>query len=224
MRQFDELTDEEILDLTDEQIERYVDLACAQEGVPFLPPEPKKPEETAIEPDRSIYKVLGIEFGNKEDAQRVADLLLDCEVLATEYLPGASYKHRGASRKDATEITVDAARVFTAERWDSVRQEAQAYEAAKRQYDADMKEFKEASNRRSEASEWIYDRLQEARSKGYRRDNLRRDYERYLQLADGDERTAARFLADAHLDARDLLPELFNVEDEAAPEMAEEVA
>jgi len=197
------------MDLTDEQVQHYVDLACAIEGVPFLPPEPTKPAAPAAEPDRAIYVVLGIDFADHLDAQRVADVLLDCEVLTRKYLPGAGYQHQTVERVDDTEITVGSARVFSREHWDRVRDEVQKYGQEEEEYQADMQEYREASARRSEASEAIYERISEVHEKHYRRQTLQAAYDRYLDLADGDAAVASRFLANAHHDAQDLLPELF---------------
>lgn len=71
----DEMTDAELLGLSEEAAQQVVDLECAHQGVPFVPPEPLAPPTIAALRDVTSWTVGPYRFVNPEDANRVAALI-----------------------------------------------------------------------------------------------------------------------------------------------------
>ena len=214
MRKLEELTTDEIVALSDDDVERYIDLACAESGVPLLPPMPMPPDKPDAEPDGVVYAVGGIRFFEREDAQRVVDIANDLRRADEAYAPGAGWRHKIVTAKDDPE-TVETVKVWTPTGWDRNRNAIQKYDDAHATYDAENKEYQAAVKARGEASEWVRRTVSGAYAEHMRRQRLERDYARYLDIADGNEVVAARFLREAHSDAEEVLPHLYRAEDDA---------
>lgn len=211
MKPFDTLTEQELVALTEDEIQRYIDYACAENGVPLLPSLPPTPVTVSYEPDAKLYSVgHWLHFRHPEQAARVLEAIREAAPVETDYLSTPSGTTSTAiSARRSSSLTITSEEAFSPERAESIKSElAEAkrqedvYNKAKKAYDAAV------SERDSYASE-ILDKVSTAWETHHRREGLRRDYERYLSLADGNREIAARFLANAHADARQLLPDLF---------------
>jgi hypothetical protein len=51
IKRFEDVTDADVLELTEREIERWIDVECACEGAPLLPPMPVEPAALTILPD-----------------------------------------------------------------------------------------------------------------------------------------------------------------------------
>jgi hypothetical protein len=210
MKPFDELTDAELLELTADQIERYVDLACAEAGVALPPVLPAPPDTSGPKPDMTVYAVGGFEFSDKADALRVADAVNaarsygDARCIGHNYNAPYKWVPRETPDQQVSEracFKLETAAGLTAE-LNRRAQEKADYDKARQEYDSI--EYKRGELRREIAS-----KVQTVQATERRRARLRADYKRYLELADGRRRIAARFLKSAQEDADTLCPELF---------------
>lgn len=206
MKTFDELTDAEVLALTDAEIERYIDLECARAGVPLLPPEPgPEPEKPQADKDVTLYEVGGHSFREQEQALRVAAAINSEHPVETKYASGPGYQRIVGGPAD--EATVTTSSYFSRERWDAVGAELIAYEEAKQQWERERDEYRKAVSRRNSTVEWVVDRISTVREGERQRERYANLYLRYLGLADGDEVVARKFLLDAEPEAAKYLPE-----------------
>ena len=89
MKTINEMTDQEIYDLTDEQIDRLIITRCAKEGVRFVdePPVMKKYDYKPISPSNFFYLLEGLSIAvfNQDDAIKIAKFLSKFDLYKTTY-------------------------------------------------------------------------------------------------------------------------------------------
>ena len=208
MKRFDDLTDAEVLALTDEDVERYIDLACAEAGVQLLPekpgPAPEKPDETR---DATLFEVAGQSFSTMEDAESVMKMINGLTRLDTNYLAG-NYKDQYVSGSQS-DVSITTNSVYSALRWHGIKEEMEAYAKAKKGHDSVVSSYKDCVRERNNESNSVRERVEEVHANAHEAGRLRRHLERYIELADGDVEVARRFLLNAYPDAKEYLPEEF---------------
>lgn len=202
---FDELTEPELLALDAESIARWIDLECAYEGVQLLPPAPVAPVEPKMTPDVNVYEVAGLSFTDNNDALSAADFINARTRVTLQYVNGPRYDRIA---KPADAVSVSTAQAFSPAAWDKVKDAANAYTLLKTKYDEANKEHSATAKAREHISLRINAALDEARTAESRRERMRTNYRRYLELAGGNRTTAIRFLKAAYGNASELLPEI----------------
>lgn len=89
MKTINEMTDQEIYDLTDEQIDRLIITRCAKEGVRFVdePPAMKTYNYKPISPSNFFYLLEGLSIAvfNQDDAIKIAKFLSKFDLYKTTY-------------------------------------------------------------------------------------------------------------------------------------------
>lgn len=200
MRDFNELTNAEILALSEREIETYIDLACAEQGAPFLPPEPVEPVKPSIQSDLTVFKIGGLLIGGSDIATQILALLADTTVYEDTYLTYAvSLKApRPIGHDHYAYPKIESIAAITPTTHETVKQALEVYTAAKKKYDEEKKEYDRAISLRSGISEEIRERVYVAQADRDLRKRLRDDFGRYLKLADGNAEIAARFFAKAY--------------------------
>lgn len=208
-QRFEDLTDEQVRTLTDEQVERYIDLECALAGVPLLPATaPVKPDGVQKQKDIEAYEVGDIVFVNRVDADEIATLANHKPRLTTTYSHVAgAYEQVATAAED--DVAVKVVRHYSPQRWAQEREAVSAAARAENAYQSEVRAYDETVKRRREASEHVRRRIEDVHENYYRQQQLQREYDRYLDLADGNAEVAARFLDNAHHDAREVMPHLF---------------
>lgn len=211
MKRFTDLAEAELTALSEDDIARYIDYACAENGVALLPALPPEPKPVDYEPDAKVYQ-LGYHwnFATAEDAARVLDAIKASNMIATTYLstPSGITSTALTNRREALPgITVNDA--FSAERAAQLKDELAGAKIAEDIYAKAKKEYDSAVAERDAYASEIREKVERAWETRHRREQRQRDYERYLDLADGNREIALRFLTRAHSDTQALLPDLF---------------
>lgn len=89
MKTINEMTDQEIYDLTDEQVEKLIVTRCAEEGVRFIdePPVMKTYGYKSISPSHFFYYLEGLNIAvlDQNDAIKIAKLLSEFDLYSTRY-------------------------------------------------------------------------------------------------------------------------------------------
>lgn len=89
MKTIDKMTDQEIYDLTDEQVEKLIVTRCAEEGVRFTdePPVMKTYGYKSISPSHFFYYLEGLNIAvlDQDDAIKIAKFLSDFDLYMTIY-------------------------------------------------------------------------------------------------------------------------------------------
>lgn len=198
---FDSLSDAEVVALNDEQVKFYMDLACAEDGAPLLPPDPG-PEPEPIEKvrDVTVYSVEGIHFATQEAAQEVAALLATLPRVDLTYARGGHYSDQVA-KPDTGAVATSSTQAYSLAGWDQARERVTAHNSKVEQYEKDREAYNKAAETRSRVTEWISTRIREAHESEWTRGRMEAEFERYVALAEGDRAMARRFLLKAHPEA-----------------------
>lgn len=89
MKTINEMTDQEIYDLTDEQVEKLIVIKCTEEGVRFIdePPIMKTYDYKPISPSHFFYYLEGLNIAvlDQNDAIKIAKFLSEFDLYKTRY-------------------------------------------------------------------------------------------------------------------------------------------
>lgn len=228
MKYFREYEPDELLALTTEEVERLVDLECAHRGVALIPASPAPPTEVQAGPDVTVYNAGGAMFKDEADALKVCDLLNSLPKLETYYL-GTGYSYSGpqgvrlGDRETAESPTQST--YWTEAHHDKHRVSIAAYKEAKATYDKDRKAYESALTERTAVAEEIAAVRHTAQDELDTAALVRREFERYLDLADQSRDVALKFYLDATHFTEDFIRETlgFNAPQEALDTPAEDV-
>lgn len=190
---FADLSHEELIALSDNAIERYIDIACAEAGVRLLPdraPTPP-PAGESISGDLSLHEVAGLLFADRVTADIVARAINSAPTRYHEETDYTSRQYRKHASPADTPVEVKAYTAFSREKHEASKLAAMKHEAATAAYQE------------------IWDKVNAARALELRRGQIRRQYEHYMELADCNVTVARRFLTKAYPDAEQLYPDAF---------------
>lgn len=199
MKRFEELTREELAVLTDEQRQYYIDFACAERGIPFLPPKPADPKTKKPVRDSVLYSLNLGYFLNAIDAQDVLDYVKKkgYKLADTRYLSGPSYEIKYEPRRiENCEISrTEAYSPAVAEQYKSVIEEA---EKSKKAYEDELAEYNNVRESREKIESEIDEKISTAYSFLEKRQYYVGVFNRYLEMANNDRETAVRFFTEAY--------------------------
>lgn len=219
MKDFTELTEEEMLALTESEIETYIDLAAAEAGVQLLPPAPIAPKSIDVSFDVPTWSVGSFIFTTKSEALDVRDAVNKTKSRVDAVYAAGPYAYSGPRKVVAHDEPAEVLEArYLSE--DNAAQRAGMLadaEAEKESYAKARTNYEKILLWRNQTRTPIVTAIRDARRKAMRRLELFGDYNRYLALADNNRRVAARFLRHAHADAEELLPECFTFKEADAP-------
>lgn len=218
LKPFQNLTDEEFLALTPELIQAYKDLACAEAGVPFVPPMPERPDSKDVLPDLKVCEFPDRLVVSPDDAARITRFIEENQIQTSRlnYCGGPGYNEKISGNSD---FEFEEKKVFSIEHWDK-------FGKAKIQYDTLMKEYETAKDEREkiiskqeDETKFIDNRIEEIYQNKRNRERYIGHFNQYLELAQGNRQIAMSFLRKSYPGIEDY-PELIA---ELAPEPVEEI-
>lgn len=196
MKAFHELTADEVLALDETRIAYYVDLACAEAGVPLLPPDPgSRPAAAKAGKDVTAYAIDDVYFADAGDAAKVAGLVNSLPRLSVRYVSGPGYER--VAEKTSAPVVVKPEAYYTPETWGALGALVNAANLAQKDHDKAVAERSEISRKRDDASSSVRERIDEIRDERREFERYSAEFSRYLELANGDAEVAGRFLAKA---------------------------
>lgn len=207
MKNYKELTTEEMANLTDEQIEQYEKLICAQEGIKMLD-RPVEPISNADETKNlEIFKVNGfggyLYFTDMDEAKTVINCLKSLNTIGTtKYFADRKYFEVGPEKdynNKPVDISISSEMVYTKDKAVEIETTLKGYKEAKKKYDTDLKEYNEAYEAKEVAIKEFRELYEEAcHIMHYRQTLTRIFYRDYLPIAEGNEQIAMDFLKKAY--------------------------
>jgi hypothetical protein len=198
MNQFSDLTDEQVFQLTDEQINFYIDLECAKEGVLLLPEEvPDMPVLVKPAFDATVYQVGEFFVKTPEEAALILDALNNCKLVKLDYESETGYESKYIKMKDSEE-QVKPIRCYSPGTFAEIRTALKEFTVAKNKYEHAIKEYRDISEKRRNVSKWIMERVSEVSDKHYATERMGNEFNRYLVLSNGDTQIARNFLKNAY--------------------------
>jgi len=195
MKTIDDLTYDELVDLSSEEINHYIDVQCAMEGIPLLPEEPgNKPVEPEVSFDLKLWKLPEVCLVDKDTAELLATELTKAQRYTSSWIRGIT---RYGYEPDHSAIDATFVQATTKSLLVAHREELEKYEEEKTLYREQDNAYDKASNARSSARTHVMDVVYAAQEKQSDLARLDALFTRYLALADGDRAIAAKFLREA---------------------------
>lgn len=203
MKQITEMTEQEILSLTDEQLENLIKYGMAEEGIKILdrPKEPKYFEVPAG--DVIAYKVGGFDklFIDQKDAQSASEFILSLKKNLREDSYGKHYslKFLTSDNYGFENIgNVQPLKFYSRELIEKIEGNYSTNESLKKAYEKSLKEYNENYESAEFIREEIYDRFREVQDKYRNMEHLLNTYTGYLNIAEGNSEIAMNFLKKAY--------------------------
>lgn len=210
MKKITEMTEQEILALTEEDVQKIIKLRMMEEGIKIMD-KPEVPELFEIEPaDLKTFTIPffeGYAFTDMEEANAVAEALRNAKTLRkVEYdwnKLGSDYKH--LVKKDKynysikPDFEVNCSFVYSSELYEKISNFAVQNKVMKEQAAKDQKEYDEKIQEASGITTEIRERVSEVRSKYMRLNDLTRRFAiDYFPLSDNNEDMAIKFMTKAY--------------------------
>ena len=194
LKPFEELTDQELVELTDDMVEVYVAKACMEQGI-LRPPKPEPPlYADVLEPDVMVYGVHAgyrtlFHCSTHEDAVRaISDLHLVS--VENDYTAHVEY----AQALDVTDWEVKSKRVYSRARYEQLKGVLEANGKKKAVYEEKHEAWHVGEKQAEEIRERLYDVINAAVARFEEDRQIMKTFAKYTELSNGDKRVALRFL------------------------------
>lgn len=203
----DDMDHKQIIALTEEELNRMIDYLCAENGVPILRcPEPPG-EKPTIDKDEVIYRVEGTMFAvkDRELAGKISMFLVENSDkiynVKYDYKIGSEYEYLEPIKEQYRSNTFGAvtkADVYTRTSINQHAVELAKYKGENSDYQREKAEFEKNSEKRQRFIDEVYGYYRDHVSAENNLEHSRLEFERYLELADGDTDMAFRFYEKAY--------------------------
>lgn len=209
MKKINEMTEQEILALSEKDIQNMIKFRMMEEGIKVID-KPKKPELFEIEPaDQKVYVIPvlnGYAFTDFAEAQKVADALREAKSFRkVDYdwnKLGSDFKY--LEKKDrytydyAGDFGINEIRVYSNKLYASIVDFAAQNKAMIKQVEKDMKAYDDAYAAASDITLEIRGRVTKVREKYERLERLTHSFANdYYPLSDNNEEMAIKFMSKA---------------------------
>lgn len=193
MKPFNTLTKIELAALTDEQVQEYVDYACAEKGIPLVFTVIEQPESLKSQSDITLMSFSEFVV-DEETGKKIAQILADSNQYKKEY-------NQNSYEICTSDYYVVKPKLIRTKSPQLVAKEAVENAKLTREWKA----YNEASEVQQQAMEdrqklidELYDTIYEARSFVNKKDSLISAYDKYLSMAGGDREIAIRFFENTY--------------------------
>jgi hypothetical protein len=200
LKTFEQLTDNELIALTQEQIDWYIKLKKAEAGIRIVARH-KLPELREIPAqDMVLYDICKFNFINREDAEESSKLINSKigNAYQTAYDYSAGYDRQYGKPFTGTLADVKMEKVYSETAYNSIKDILISNKKIQSSYEELKSEYDEVEEKSSEIVNNIYDKIREANG----RKDLQEEYiiriHDYLRLANGDVTIAWNFFEKAY--------------------------
>lgn len=200
MKTIDKMTDQEIYDLTDEQVEKLIATRCMEGGVRFMdePPIMRTYDCKPISPSHFFYYLEGLNIAvlDQDDAIKIAKFLSDFDLYRTRYDFTVS-NEKLYGKLDI--INIKHIPMFDIKDEESYKSIKDKNDEIEKEYKDQVDKYKENTKKMSEIRAEIWSKVIDVRRKIDHMNHLRTLFmKEYLPLVDHDTNTAMTFLKKAY--------------------------
>jgi hypothetical protein len=209
MKKINEMTEQEILALSEKDIQNMIKFRMMEEGIKIVD-KPKNPELFEIEPaDLKVYNIPILDnyaFMDFAEAQRVSEALKNAKSFRkVDYdwnKLGSQYKYLEKKERytynNLDDFGVNEIHVYSNGLYANIVDFAAQNKAMSKQAEADMKAYNDAYAAASDITIEIRNRITEVREKTERLERLTRKFANdYYPLSDNNEKMAIKFMSKA---------------------------
>ena len=209
MKKINKMTEQEILALSETDIQNMIKFRMMEEGIKVID-KPKKPELFEIEPaDQKVYVIPvldGYAFTDFAEAQKVADALREAKSFRKiDYdwnKLGSNFKY--LEKKDRYtynnegDFSISEISVYSSKLYANIVDFASQNKAMQKQVEKDMAEYDNAYTAASDITLEIRSRISEVREKHERLERLMHSFANdYYPLSGNNEEMAMKFMSKA---------------------------
>jgi hypothetical protein len=193
MKRFNELTKEEKVELTEEQLLHYAKLECADKGI-IIPQKPMQEVQETPLPTTKFYSVgySSFVFRTEQEAQDYADAI--SKALSTGTINDSRSFIRGVYE---TSLDIKSQIVYTDEEYKLLKETLESNKEIQREWEVYNKQVNNFNSILSNMQNEIYD-INHFNTRVTVFDKI---YSDYLELAQGNEQVAHTFFSKAYKDA-----------------------
>lgn len=200
MKTIDKMTDQEIYDLTDEQVEKLIVTRCMEEGVRFMnePPVMKTYGYKSISPSHFFYYLEGLNIAvlDQDDAIKIAKFLSDFDLYRTRYDFTVS-NEKLYSKLDI--INIKHIPMFDTKEEETYKSIKDKNDKIEKEYKDQVDKYKENTKKMSEIRAEIWSKVIDVRRKIDHMNHLRTLFmKKYLPSVDHDTNMAMTFFKKAY--------------------------
>jgi len=197
MKRFIDLTDQELIALTEESIQYYIDLACAEQGVP-LRPQPPEP----LSPAPEVPNVIMYGFGSLwfETQQAALDVLntMAMHQLYADHGYGLTTRFEPVNLGTYLYPTISTRTQPLQEDYERYAADIQQYSILKEAWDKATQEYTRAKDVYDKTAYPILSKISNAKQRQQDLSNMCSIFEKYLTLANNDKSVAWNFFINAY--------------------------
>lgn len=201
----DDMSEEEILELTADDVERLIRFKMASEGVKIpLRPDVQVPEPPVLDRSKmvTVYKVGDLAFKSETEAMDFMQFVAKLNFYEVDYQYEVGLENsylKAMSSHDRESLTrIQTMQVWPQEEWDTVSTKLLKYKKDKKTIEKLWDEYKSEMSAGKEIREDIMDQYNNAH---VRRRDLQRSvslFMEYMQIAEGNVPLATNFFLKAH--------------------------
>lgn len=200
----DNYTEQQILALSDEEVEKIIKLHLAENGIKLLqkPTEPKYFE--VAKQDQKVFKVTGFDyyFVEEEDAKEMQRLIKQ-KFSKLKRKNGWDEEARlypitDYYVKDINSIKIEEEIFYSEELYQQVAKKITDNNLLKKDYEAVKREYDDNYSSSSDIRNEVFSRINEVKSKYNNFDNMKLRFKEYMELANQQEDIAWSFLEKAY--------------------------
>jgi len=200
MKAFEHLNDQELVALTQDEINHRVKLKKAETGIKIITPPEMPTYQDIPAPDLELYEAAGYAFTDKAKAEEITSTINKHIVSAMkvdyDWRNSSDYKY--AKPYDGSLETVDIKRVFSQPTYNSIKDVIASNKKVKEAYEKLRKEYDDEDEKSTEIIDGIYDAINTAKVRIDQFRNYKTRIVEYLQLANGDRDIAWNFFDKAY--------------------------
>jgi hypothetical protein len=206
LKRFEELSEKEIKDLTENDIEKLINLECAQEGIKLLEM-PEKPLKPKVDADREMFVVAlnssdseRMIFDNMNDAKEVMELLMSKNMYHDSYDWEAGYSSKYIENEpmDKENIQIKRKMFISENSFKERKNQLIEYQKKFKEYEERESEYIKIKKQRDKIVEKIETKIEGIKEKERIKNNMLKRYSEYLELANNNGEIAKRFLTKAY--------------------------
>lgn len=197
-----DLPEDKVRKLKPEDLERMITLKMASEGIQIVE-KPTEPTYHEIpEKDVTLYAMTGLKyaFTKMEDAQKAASVLipLAMHMRGNEWFSEDTVEKITLKEYGDEPFTITPKKAYSQALWSQIAKAKQENKEMKDRYDKKLKEYEAAHNDANWIRSEVMDKYYEVQRKYEEMDRLVIQYETYLDVAEGNDDFAWKFLKKAY--------------------------
>lgn len=194
MKRFEDLSTKEVLDLSSEELEKYIKIECMYENVPLVQEsfELSPPSEIPKQ-DMEVFVFKDMVFKSLELAKMARDFILeDCDAYRKQW----GMDHEGQLEKlksSSYEMEIEKKQIYSNQLYEKIKDEKIRYDAQMKNYESAKNEWTDKVAEIQKVADKIADKYYDLKELDRKVDFLKKSFDIYLDAADGNKDEAFKF-------------------------------